>query len=551
MVASVLVAGCASDRGADEGMLDMVGRGDFGRARARAIELAPEDVNARHYMLGRERYALLALADGIPEAAHATFDQMYDFLRTQGINKGTEGSAVLFGESNARTWKGEPYEQAMAYAYVAAHDALEGDWGNARAAADNALFLVRDFSGAIERGREAAGEEVSDQEAVIADAASREDGEFQFKLAPSDFELGYVLRAIAEDQLGEVQSRDETLHDMLALAPRLQPIADQVKDGAYNAVIMVDYGLGPERYAGGMDGVVAMSRARTVSGDEMLVASAESGVAISFPVVTDVNRLSEDVRWNGLEGMRKAKSTIGNALLVGGGVTAVASDDDAVQVAGLAAVLGGLLLKSGSGADTTHLEVLPQRTYVALLMLRPEGEGVVFEIPGRGKLALARIPGAPAGSPATFHYIRIPRGPGSWAGSAEILYANDSTGDLGVPKLPWILGGRCVRTPTYALMQEYYAAGLPESVTLDDLLAAYREEGIEIVADGGGAGPVGRHILEGGRFLYSPRPGSAGFARLFGEDHGAYIPSGAAARAIFDAMGANAVAGPAGSAREQ
>ena len=65
------------------------------------------------------------------------------------------------------------------------------------------------------------------------------------------------------------------------------------------------------------------------------------GASGQFPVVTDLNRLAQDVKWTNLEDLRLAKSAIGDVLLVGGGVTAVASRNRTAQAAGAgAAVLG-------------------------------------------------------------------------------------------------------------------------------------------------------------------------------------------------------------------
>lgn len=512
LACATLLAACSSTP-SHQTTLSLIAEGEYGKARARAIETAPSSPNDRHYILARQRYALLALADGIPFAAEASFDQTYDFLRTQGINKGTKGATVVLGEAASRTWKGEAYEQAMAYAYVAAHDGARADWGNVRAVADNSLLLVRDFS------PDAAGET---------------------KVAPSDFELGYALRAIAEDQLGLADQRDETLDDLVALAPRLEGFAHQLRARDYNAVLMVDYGLAPERYAGGRDGVEPRYRPRTRSGDEPLKVSVDGREVVSAPVTTDVNRLAEDVRWNGLQSLRSAKSAVGDALIIGGGITAASSDDEIVQIAGLGAVLVGALTKATSSVDTTHLEALPQRTYIALVNLDSQrGSQVELSIPGRAHIILPIVPGSPAHGAAPLHYVRLASQQGGWADARAVRFANDATGPLATPTLPWVLGGRCVRTPTYALMSEYHAAGLPRAVSLDDLLSAYREEGIEIVTpSSGGAGPVGRHVLEGGRFLFTPDPASAGFVRLFAQDHPGYVPRSKALGAIRDAIAA-------------
>ena len=73
------------------------------------------------------------------------FREVYDVLRTRGINDDKTVQSVVFYEG-VKLWKGEPFEQALALSYVAMTQASLGSWDNARAATDNALFFLRDFT---------------------------------------------------------------------------------------------------------------------------------------------------------------------------------------------------------------------------------------------------------------------------------------------------------------------------------------------------------------------------------------------------------------------
>ena len=468
-------------------------------------------------------------------------------------------ASFFVGEGNARVWKGEPFEQAMAYCLIAAFDGLQGDWGNVRASASNSIFLLRDFSDAITRGRRAAVEgdkpldvdpSVADREAILVDLANRDEedketkADLEYRLVPSDFELGYALRAIAADQVNDYDDREEALAGLLAVAPRLESLAFAIRRGDYNTVLMVDYGLGPEKYGAGMDRVIEAYRPRFGSGDQFLLVTVDSSWPISFPVITDVNRLALDTKWSNLEGMRRAKSILGTALVIGGAAVLATADSVEEMLIGGGIMLVGALFKASAGADTRHCEVLPQRTYLALLNLPPgRRAGLELEIEGIAgtRLVLPAVEGPrSAGDPAVFHYVRLSNGQDAWRTSGQINYANDATGALRSSELPYVLGGRCVRTPVPELMAEYYEAGLPPDVTLNDLLLAYEEEGLVIAGVTLNA-VLGRHVLEGGNALYTPMPCSTGFCRLYAREHRPYVPRSATLRDLATRIAADAV----------
>ncbi len=523
-------SGCQST-GPDEGLVRLVQEGRFGQARAAAGVWAEQNPKSRRWLLDRERELLLALADGAPSAAIFQADYVYDMLREQGVNRGKGVGTVLWGESAVRIWKGEPFEQALAYHYIGVLDGLLRDWGNVRATARNSLFLLRDFSNV----EGVSGGDQAEAKAAVAQSLP-DDADAVFEpTVESDFELGYVMQAISSYALGEPEEAEEALAKLVRLAPRLRPLAERIRRRDYDLVLVVDYGLGPEKYAGGPNSVLALYRPRTPSGDEPLSVSI-NGRTDRFPVVTDVNRLAQDVKWNNLEDMRRAKSGIGQALAFGGGVLALSSNDRDTQLAGLGAALVGLGLQATSRADTTQLEVLPQRVYVALVDLPDEPAEVVVQVDNRpgSRLVLPHVPPPdPRGleiGPA-LQYVRLVDGLGGYATSGRLLWANDVVNPLGDPSLPYILGGRDVRTPSAKTMEDWYAAGLPRTVTLGDLLEVFRDEGIWL-EDLSTAGYFGRHVLEGGNSLYTPEPMSPSFVRLFAQDHPPYRPNGELLRAL-------------------
>ncbi len=502
----MLGGGCASGvRASDDAILRAVRNGDHGIAKSIALRERAANLRDKRYLLDQELVLWTALAEGDMPVATRAADDTYDFLRLQGVNAGTEGARFFVGDQAARTWKGEPFEQAAALAAIAAVDGVKGDWGNMRASALSATFQLREL------------------------AVVEAEGEGEVRFVASDFEIAHALAALGARELGLREEMEEALRDLAAINPELGGLAGMIRSGAGNTAFIVDYGSGPERIASGEDGSVAAYRERTPSDSAELVVTVNGRAGVGFPVVTDYNRLAFDLKWTSLEAQRRAKSAIGTGLVYGGIGVAAISDDSGAQLAGLGAALAGLALKATAAADTRQCVAVPQRTYLALVDV-PHGAGFVkLGINGHPD-ALIELPMPADAGVFTLHYVRLPTRPNA---RTSVVYANDAWGSLEQPTLPWVLGGRCVRVPTYDLVREYRQAGLPEWVTRSDLLAMYEEEGIAISGIGAGV-PNGVHILEGGDALYTPVVGSAGFVRLFCRQQPSYVPSGEMAIRILE-----------------
>lgn len=559
------LGGCQSYRG-DADVMSETRAGQFGAARLVAANRATRDPSDRSFMLDRMKIMLLAQADGVPESAESIADRLYDFLRTQGVNRDNTVASFFVGEEGARVWKGEPFEQAMAYHAISVFDATRGDWGNVRACAGNSLFALRDFSRTLRSGSRPASqavnpttgqeydEQTSERLALLETAAREEqsgggDALSRYTPARSDFEVGYAMHAIASRQLGERQDMDESVAALANMRPEMAALAQVIATGQYNTVLVVDYGLAPRKMGAGPDNTIAVFRPVTASDGSALQVAVNGRTAGTFPVVTDVNRLAQDLKWNNLEDMRRAKSTLGDVLLIGGAAVAVGAEDDEAKMAGAAAAIAGLLLKATAAADTRHCEILPQRVYIAPVWLEPGLNTVRLEIPGRAAMVIPDVP-APPDSRVFARYVRLGENMGGWASSAQVLYSNDVSGAARVmpamgpatvqydeagnavrvaapslparaADLPYILGGACVRLPTEETLSAYQRAGFLQGFSLNDLIDLYKEEGIWLENYSQDPGPR-RHILEGGNSLYTPEPGSAGFARLFGQSHGRY-----------------------------
>ena len=128
-----LLTGCAGH--SNRTPVHLLRQGEFGRARAIIAKQLPKSRDDRLYLLDRMKLGIVTLADGYPKAAEVTFQEVYEFLRTQGLNKDKTVQSVVLYEG-IKTWKGEPFEQAMGLCYIGIQQAMQQQWGNARAASE-------------------------------------------------------------------------------------------------------------------------------------------------------------------------------------------------------------------------------------------------------------------------------------------------------------------------------------------------------------------------------------------------------------------------------
>ncbi len=538
------LSGCVAQP--DHYLLDAMANGQYGRARVymtRIVATQPRPRDGfgrdldRAYVLNRMRLALLTLADGYLEAGDRVCGELYDVLRTQGINRDKTITSVVLNE-DLKTWKGEPFEQAMAFHYVSVHHAQRGQWDNARAAADNALFHLRDF-GERRDGRPRSNEDLVKE--ALRDDQYLDHG---YVAVETDFALGHLMHGIASSQIDRDREAQDHFNRAVALNGRLRPLVDRFAAGDYNLVLVVDFGRGPRKIGTGPDNAIATFATCTTSDDRPLRVSIGGREAFeSHAAVCDLNALARDHRWNSLEDLRLAKSHIGTGLMLAGAfMTAHGGDHDDrdVQFAGLGMMVAGALAKAGAHADTRYCEVMPQRTYVVPLKMPAQEATITLQVEGlpASRMVLAAVRAPRAGDPAGLRYVRLLTAGGaapSWAAEGRIHYANDATPAAVRSNLPYVLGGNCVRPPTEQVLRDYQSAGFLRDFSLGRLEDLYREEGIRTQPRTPLAQP-GRHVLEGGNSLVAPAAGTTGFARIFGRAHGPYTPRSPRVRSLAEQL---------------
>ncbi|MFA6045522.1 MAG: hypothetical protein WC718_11100 [Phycisphaerales bacterium] len=526
-----LFGGCASDR-IDPRIQYAADAGQYGVAREALQGHLTKDPSDRAYILDRLRLLILTLADGSPDAAEQVANQAYDLLRTQGLNDDNTVSAAVFNE-RVKIWKGEPFEQAMAYSYIAMQKAERGEWDNARAAAQNSLFLLKDF-GDNERGGKKTAEDVAREAARRDKAGKSGDGYIDHGYTPvkTDFALGYLLSGLASKALGRDDEASDNFHEAENVNPYLQPLTKSLLNDKYNTVFVVDAGVGPRKVAYGPDDALVRFVPVYPSDGRTLRVSAAGGVA-EYPIANDLNVMAADLQWNNLEDVRQAKSAIGDVLLVGGiaAATVPGGRNESSQARTNRALIGagvallGAALKASASADTRYCEFLPQRVYVVPVMVAGPDSVVTLSVGGDpGQTITLNSLSPPENRPLQLRYVRLSPRAGAWQTAGALAYANDAT-EARVPGdgLPYIMGGTCCRSPTSATLLRYQGAGHLRDMTAVDLENLYREEGITFtVEDQRGASAA--HILEGGTSMVMPLAGTAGYERLFGQPHEGYVP---------------------------
>lgn len=507
---------------------------DFVQARELIHQKRIKNPQDEAYMLEQMRLGILTLAHGDAQSAQTVFSGVYEQIRTQGLNRDKAFEAVVLNE-DLKFWKGEPFEQALALVYYTLDLAALGQWDNARAAADNALFQLGDFDEDDSQSPETAGG---------APPTAASDQQAGYATDTSGFTLGYLLKGLASQQLRRDNEANDFFNAAVESDPSLRPICDSLRRNKYNHVLIVSYGLGPKKVGRGADQSELAFESRTASGDQPLMVRLDQRRNTAFPVVCDINQMAQEHNWNNLQGLRRDKSALGTGLLAGSAAVLAhdqqskkkrgkkhdKSDSDEAKIVAASMAVVGMILKAGAHIDTRYCDVLPQRVYLVPINITNKRTTVELAIAGKAhsRLVLAGLSPPTDGRPR-LRYVRLMHAgdaasrPAGWATSGRIYYSNDITGPIDGPHLPYILGGQCVRRPSHETLRSYQQSGYLQDVSLTELEQLYRAEGILFDTQDQN-GFAGKHVLEGGRSFVLPDAGTSGFARLLGQEHPPYAP---------------------------
>ncbi len=322
--------------------------------------------NDEQVLLNNARLGMAALAAGDLAEAERALGYSFELLSTAGLNADRTTAAIMLYEG-VRIWKGEPFEQAMMYHYVATLYAIMGDWENARAASANALFRLTDF-GAYQTPELLARRAAADDEFL----------DRGYTAVDTNFALGFLMQGIGA-RLSGAGGSDAMFDAAVEIDPSLASLAQTLREDAYNTLLIVHYGKGPTKIAYGP----ANALARFQQQEPLSIAAASlsvqptSGRGLSVIPVANISRMAMDHRWNNLEDIRRAKAAIGEILIGGGAVATyigIEQHSAEVALAGVGAMILGMLTQAGARADTRYLEFLPQSVYLVPLQLDGPGD---------------------------------------------------------------------------------------------------------------------------------------------------------------------------------
>ena len=521
--------GCASSsahqstRIRPEAVYDIhAGRYDAARRKLRRHSL---DRNTPDVILDNLRLAVASIHDGAFYEAKLALMRAYPYLVTGTVNKRNAENAAFFSDEGHLVWKGEPFEQAAAWYFEALVPMIEGDWENTRAAAKNMLFTLVDFAGSP----------------TIDDAMKKAESPEWFdkhkERIESDLVLGYLLLGISEYWQARDSNAVDAFNHARKLRPDLKPLINTLQNGNYNTLLVVEAEPGPRKQPHGRYGEYFTFQPVPKSMPAPLLITDEDGNPVSTDLpdrldAVDFDALAQHPRWWSMKSLRETKRAVGDILTAAGtGAViygSVSKDDNAKDkalLAGIAAIAVGQAIASWSAADLRYFDVLPRTVYLVPLQLEPGPHTIRLSLPNQN-LDSVRHFIMPGYDTLAVYAIRLEK---TDALNQEdenkialkkinhpIQHPNDVTGPI-PGSYPYILGGTDVSTPTEEVLQSYQQSGYLLDYSIADLLDLYREEGIVLTPL-----PANRettttyhHILRpGGRWLYTPVPGSKGFEDL-------------------------------------
>ena len=154
-------------------------------------------------------------------------------------------------------------------------------------------------------------------------------------------------------------------------------MADYQLNEKSNVLFVVDYGYGPKKVTNRDGSVVGFAPTPSEVGIiprrafRLMVGSIDVA-AIDRPPI-DLLAMAQDRRWQSIDTIRAIKSTVGTGLIVGGagvGAYGLNRRNRDAEIASLAMIGTGILLKASSHADVRQWEMLPRTVFVLPLPSR-------------------------------------------------------------------------------------------------------------------------------------------------------------------------------------
>ncbi len=397
LVICALLCGCAAEKHpeAQRGVNDFF-VGDYGRAREVLRPLAGK--TDEDYVLNNVRLGSAALCDYDLGEAEAAFYRAYEVINSVGVNDGGRSAAAVFLAEKLKVWKGEPFERAMVNFYLGVIYYMQRDYGNARAAFENALFKLRDYGEGGPKGDE-------------------------YREVESNFSIAYIMLGKCWLKLGNGEKARDMFERVGKLRPDLKYLVEGERMERSNVLLIVDYGQGPAKVLEYDNSVVGFVPHPSQVGPVPRPVVRVNGQVVhvngvgSAPV--DLLEMAQDRRWQSIDTIRVIKSVVGTGLMAAGASQGTKERPDAGSAAAL--LIGGALLKATATGDVRHWEMLPRSVFIVPLYL-PVGRHNVTVSFGDGSGQTWRGIVAPGEGEAAY-YLRA----GRWGGVRE-WKGNDLSG---------------------------------------------------------------------------------------------------------------------------
>lgn len=373
-----------------------------------ANELATGDPNNEAILQNVRGQA--AMYRGDLAEARRCFATAYQIMGTWAVD-GSEVYKAIFGNESSKTYRGDPYERGMNAFYLALADLWHGEPDNARACLINGILADAESAEPDESGGSS---RVREDNALLFWMAGR-----MGRLAGSSD----VAQFFADAQEAHAFAKSSGSGGSPSPAVLMEPAAG-------NVVVLVEVGLGPEKFSKGSGDPIARFRQRaTPLGGWRNEAGAAAHATVAFndkPVgasetLLDVFYQATTRGGTAMEGVRKGKAVLKIATAVAGVqvLKSAMRENDAERAAIKAAAAGVLFLAAwmvSSDADIRHWPSLPSTVQVVTATLPPgrhnltvdflDNRGAVLrglrqqavvEVPAQGEAwLLVRAVGGPA-----------------------------------------------------------------------------------------------------------------------------------------------------------
>lgn len=313
----------------------------------------------RNYVLNNLRLGQSALAAGDLVTAENAYYRAYETLNAAGVNNQARTAAtVLFNES-VRIWLGEPYERAIANLQLGIVYYLRGDYNNARGAFENALFKLRRY-------------------------ADEDDAESGYEEQESTFAVAYVLLGRTWQRLGRDDLAEENFARARELDPSLGALADPSLHANTNVLLILEWGVGPEKVPQGSGVVFATAATPLLPQPRVLVDGEPVSVTdVAVPTI-DTHVMAQQRRWQTIDTYRAIREVTGKGMMVGGVVVldhGLKNDNGETALLGGALIGLGALLNASSAPDVRQWEMVPRTIYLVPLSLEPGVHDITVRIP--------------------------------------------------------------------------------------------------------------------------------------------------------------------------